>query len=84
MYEEPVKPFINPDYPEWGFSLAFFVKPGRVGKMLGLAEVMTYPGVIDVVPHYFEDSIIPESAIGTLKQVIFKVYATAKSKCEMA
>ena len=84
MYGEPVKPILNPDYSDWGFSLAFIAKPGRVGKILGVEKVMSYPGVIDVVPFYFRNDLIPESAIGTLKQIIFKVYATAKSKVEMA
>lgn len=84
MYEKPIKQLINPNYKEWGFNITFLAKPGTVGAILGIDEVNSLEQVLDVVPAYNEGDVIPESAVGTLKQVILRVFGTAKTKEEMA
>ena len=84
MNEIRIKDIVNPNYKGWGFNITFLVKPGKIGSMLGIEEVSSLEGVIDVVASYSEGDIILESSIGTLKQVILRVFATTKTKNEMA
>ena len=84
MYAKSIIPLVNPNYHEWGCNITFLAKPGKVGSIMGVDEVKSLEEVIDVLPNYSEGDIIPESAIGTLKQVILKVFATTKTKEELA
>jgi hypothetical protein len=59
-------------------------KPGQIGKIEGVNEVLAMPEVLDVFPSYKEGDIIPETAVGTLQQVILRIFAAAKSKKELA
>jgi biotin carboxylase len=84
MYEISIESCINPNFKEWGCNITFLAKPGTVGKILGVNEVYSLEEVIDVVSSYNAGDIIKESSIGTLKQVIIRVFAVAKSKHELA
>ncbi len=84
MYEKDIKPLVNPNYKEWGVNITFLAKPGRVGKIVGIDEVKSFEGVIDIVLTYSEGDVIPESALGTLEQVIIRVFATTKTKEELS
>ncbi|GAG27425.1 unnamed protein product [marine sediment metagenome] len=44
----------------------------------------SFRGVIDVVPTYKEGEVIPATALGTLKQVIIRVFAIAETKQKLA
>jgi len=84
MYEKSNKPLVNPNYQEWGCNLQYLVKPGKIGSIVGVDEVNSLERVIDVIPNYSEGDVIPESAIGTVIQVVLRVLATTKTKKEMA
>jgi len=84
MNEADIKSYANPDFKEWGCNVTFLAKPGKVGKLVGISEVALLPEVIDVVPSYKEGDEIPLSSIGTLQQVIIRVFAVAKTKQELA
>lgn len=84
MYPEPIKTLINPNYFEWGCNITYLAKPGKIEKIIGVDEVFSLPGVIDVVPAYHEGDTIAETAVGRLQQVILRVFATAATKEEMA
>jgi carbamoylphosphate synthase large subunit len=84
MYEESIKDLVNPNHNELGCNITFLARPGKIGKILGVKEVSSMKEVIDVVPSYNEGDTIQESAIGTLTQVIMRVFAVAKDKHELA
>lgn len=71
---------INPNFNVWGCNLTFLVKPGEIGKISGINEVSLIQEVLDVVTLYEEGDIIPNSAIGTLRQAAIKVFAIGDSK----
>ncbi len=83
MDESDIQDRINPSFNEIACNITFSAKPGRVGKILGLHDVSLFPEVIDVVATYSKGDIIPETAIGTLKQVIIRVFVIAKDKKEL-
>ncbi|MGI6526847.1 MAG: ATP-grasp domain-containing protein [Caldicoprobacterales bacterium] len=75
---------INPHWNQYGCNITFLSKPGQIGKIEGVSEALAIPGVLDVFPSYKAGDIIPESATGTLQQVILRAFAIAKSKKELA
>lgn len=83
MYEKSIKILINPNYDNCGFNITFLVKPGKIGDIIGIDKVASLQEVIDIVPAYNVGDVIPESAVGTLKQVVLRVFATTKTKEEM-
>ncbi|NLY76518.1 MAG: ATP-grasp domain-containing protein [Tissierellia bacterium] len=83
-YEYSIRQLVNPNYKEWGFNLTYLAKPGKIGKISGIDEVCSLKGVIDVVLTYCEGDLIPQSAVGTLQQVVLRVFGIAKTKDEMA
>ena len=75
---------VNPKWNKFGCNITLLSKPSKIGKIEGINEVLSMPGVIDVFPSYREGDIIPETAIGTLQQVILRIFAVAESKKELA
>jgi len=84
MNETDIKRDVNPNFKEWGCNITFLAKPGKIVKIIGIEEVSSFPGIIDVVPAYKEGEVIPATALGTLKQVIIRVFAIAETKQELA
>jgi hypothetical protein len=84
MHEEPIKPIITPNYSTWGCILTYLVKPGEIGKIIGIDQVRSMPGVIEVVSAYDEGKLIAETAVGRLQQVVLRVFVIAKTQTEMA
>ena len=83
MYDKPIKDFINPYYSNWGCIMFFAVKPGKIGKIIGIDKVRSLHEIIDIIPIYREGDLIQESYAGTLKQVIIKVFMTTESKAKL-
>ncbi len=83
MYEESLDQKFKPNYENWGFNLTFLARPGKIGSMEGLKTVADMDDVLDVVTAYSPGDVIPENAIGTLKQVVLRVFGTSKTKNEM-
>ena len=84
MYDTRIKPLINPQHDEWGFSLSILARPGKIHSILGVEAVRSYPGVLDVVPLYLPGETIPQSALGTLSQIILRIYCHSKTRQDMA
>ena len=78
-----IRNIANPVFKEWYCNLTFLAKPGKIGKFEGTNKVKTYPEVIAVVPAYKEGDTIPESAIGTLKQIILRIFVVTTTKKEL-
>ena len=84
MNEISIKRNVNPNFKEWGCNISFLAKPGKIVKITGIEEVSSFPGIIDVIPTYQEGDIIPATALGTLEQIIVRVFAIAETKQELA
>lgn len=65
------------------FIITFLIKPCKVGEFIGLEEVKKMDGVIKVIKNHQLGDEIPESATGTLNQVILRVLGAADSRSEM-
>lgn len=74
---------ISPRYNLYGCNITFLVKPGKIGKIEGINQALSIPGVLDAFSSYTEGDIIPESAKGTLQQVALRVFAVTKSIIEL-
>jgi biotin carboxylase len=84
MYEGDLEALINPNFDQYAANITFLVKPGVIGKIIGVEEIKKVPGVIDAVLAHVEGDEIPESAIGTLKQIVLRAFAVAETKEELA
>jgi biotin carboxylase len=83
MCDKSIKKVLNPNYSRFGFNITFLTKPGKIGRIIGIEDVKKLENVIDVVCSYEEGDQIPDSALGTLKQVIIRVFGTTNTKHEM-
>ncbi|WP_066190744.1 ATP-binding protein [Gracilibacillus timonensis] len=70
-------------WKEIGFNVSFLIKPGVIKKIEGLDEIKAIPNVLDAVLAHEEGEEIPNSARGTLKQIVLRVFATAENKNEL-
>ncbi|MFH0841780.1 MAG: ATP-grasp domain-containing protein [Bacteroidota bacterium] len=74
----------NPNFNQFASNITFLGKPGKIGQIIGLEDILKIQGVVDAVPSYKELDTIPQSAFGTLKQVILRVFITAATKKQLA
>lgn len=84
MNDTDLKNDVNPNLIKWGCNTTFLAKPGKIGKIIGVNNVSSLRNVIDVVASYKEGDEIPLSALGTLKQVVIRVFAVAETKEQLA
>lgn len=83
MDEKEIKNIANPSWPKYGCNISFLVKPGVIEKISGIEEIMAMPEVLDAVQARTIGEEIPESAKGTLKQIVLRVFATSSNKEEL-
>lgn len=74
---------ITPKYKKFGANISFLVKPGAIGRIEGIDILKKLPGVIDAFPSYVEGDIIPESAKGTLQQIVLRVFCISDTIKEL-
>lgn len=65
---------VNADYDIYAANITFLAKPSKIGSFIGIDEVKAMNGVIDVVKNKLENETIPDSALGTLNQVVLRVF----------
>lgn len=75
-----VKEYDNPNFGKWCCKLTPIAKPGKIGKIIGLEEVAKYPEVVDIVPVNYEGDIIQAEEMGTLRQIITRIFIIAPDK----
>jgi len=75
-----IDPYFNGKY---ACNITYLCKPCKIGKILGIEEIKKIQGVLSVVPNHLIGEIIPDSAKGTLNQIILRVFAVADSKVEL-
>ncbi len=78
--QNKVDPFLNGNY---AFIISISGKSGIINKYIGLDKIESFDGVIKVIKSYPIGYAIPQSAIGTLNQVVLRVLGVSKSKDEM-
>jgi len=83
MSDYSLREKVNPYWSRYACNVSFLVKPGRIGKIYGIDEILKIPNVIDTVLAHSEGEEILETDKGTLKQIILRVFATATNKKEL-
>ena len=83
MANYSIKEKATPYWNKYACNVSFLAKPGIVGKIDGIDDIRKIPKVIDAVLAHVEGDEIPESAKGTLKQIILRVFATASNQKEL-
>ena len=71
---------INPHFKTWASNITFLAYPAKINRFIGIDKIQTFDGVIRVVKNKQEGEIIPQSALGTLNQIVLRVFARAASK----
>lgn len=71
---------INPHFKTWASNITFLAYPAKINRFIGIDKIQTIDGVIRVVKNKQEGEIIPQSALGTLNQIVLRVFARAESK----
>lgn len=81
--EPLLKDKATPYWQKYAYNVSFLCKPGVIEKIYGVEEIKDMPNVLDAVLAHVEGEEIPESAKGTLKQIVLRVFGTANSKEEL-
>ena len=71
---------INPNFKECACNITFLAKSSKIGKFIGLEQVQNIEGVIRVVKNKDIGEEIPQNALGTLNQIVLRVFAKAPTK----
>lgn len=83
MNDQLIRNNLNPNYSVIGYNLTLLTKPGTIGNIYGIKQIIRDASVIDAILTYTEGDVIPEESIGTLKQVILRVIGVARDKKEL-
>lgn len=74
---------INPHFDCVASQITFLAKPATIARFEGLDEVSKLNGVIRIVKNKQEGETIPETAWGTLNQIVLRVFVKANTKDEL-
>jgi carbamoylphosphate synthase large subunit len=69
-----------PKLKKWACTLHAVIKPGKIKTISGLDVISRYPEVINITSLYFEGDVIDSTVIGTLKQVLFRIFFATDTK----
>lgn len=64
---------------EFATTIWVLLRAGTINHIEGFDEIKKHPNVIMVLQRFFVDDIISESMLGTERQVLARIYTTAKS-----
>lgn len=84
MNEGDINNKLEAEWKKYALNVSFLIKPGKIKKINGLEAIKAMPEVIDATLAHVEGDILLESAKGTLKQIVLRVFATAESQKELA
>ncbi len=71
---------VNPHFSKSYCNITFLAMPGIIDSIKGIEKIKSIDNVIDIVLSYEEGDKVPETALGTLAQVVARVFAYADSK----
>ncbi len=63
---------------KFGCKLSPLVREGKIGRLVGLAEIAKLPGVLSVNPEYRDGDVV--SGYGTLRQIACRFFLMAESR----
>lgn len=72
----------NPNFKKWACKLTPILKMGTIGRIEGLEEIERLSGITHIIPVHKEGDVI--DGIGTLKQLLNRIFFIADSKEELA
>ena len=67
----------------WGATLWFLLKKGRIAKIVGFDNILDDSRVIANMQRLYEGDIVTEEYIGTEKQVLSRIYLICDTKIEL-
>ena len=75
-----VEPFVDPYLNgKSACNITYLAYPSTIGEFQGIEEIEKLPDVIKVVKNHQEGEIIPKSTVGTLNQVILRVFIVSST-----
>lgn len=83
MSKENLLEMIEPIWKRYACNVSFLMKPGTIKEIKGIDEIKALPGVIDAVIAHGEGDSLPVEAVGMLRQIMLRVFATAESEVEL-
>lgn len=83
MHDEPIYNKVLPTSDKYGANITFLIKPGEIGRIEGVEEILKLPEVTTCFLSYQAGDVIPEKATGTLLQVVARVLLVADSMPEL-
>lgn len=84
MSNERLSDKLFPNHKKLGANITFIANPGTITKMQGLDDVAAHPKVLDIIASYNVGDTIPITALGTLQQVVVRVFLVADTQEELA
>jgi len=80
-----LKDLVDPDFGgSYACNITFLALPGKIAKFHGLDEIKKMKSIIKTVINHGIGETIPKSALGTLNQVVLRVFAITESKKELS
>ncbi|MBN2520775.1 MAG: hypothetical protein JXB17_09745 [Bacteroidales bacterium] len=70
-----IEELVNPRFSFFYCNITFLIKPGTIGIIRGKEEILAMENVLDVFISYSVGDVINDNVIGTLAQVIARVFA---------
>lgn len=84
MAEQDISEKVDPYFKgKFAFNITILAHPCTVGSYVGVEEVEAMEGVLIAIKNHQEGTVIPESATGTLNQVVLRVLAVSNSYDDM-
>ena len=83
MDEKALYRKISPESEKAGANITFLVKPGTIGAIEGVDEIMNLPEVTASFISHNEGDIIPDEHVGTLLQVVARFLLVVESKSQL-
>ena len=80
MANEDLRSVIDPNWKTYGSNVSFLMKPGTIGKITGLEDILATEGVIDAVLARMEGETLPPEGKGQLRQIMLRVLGEAPTK----
>lgn len=78
-----IKYLANPFFKKTYCNITFLANPGVIGSIRGVEQIKEMDQVLDIVLSYGVGDEIPQKALGTLAQVVARVFAYADTKIEL-
>ena len=79
MEKDSIADRINPRLGKYAFNVSVLTKPGRIGKISGIEDILNLPQVIDAVLAHYPGEEITDTMKGLLAQISLRVLGVSDS-----